>query len=309
MKKSLKILAGILVAILLMLLATSVYMLDYSLSSQRENWTEKQAWENLYAHYPFAKEWFDSIRHDGVLRDTFMTNSDGVRLHAFYLPRKGAERTAVLVHGYGNRAIDMFQLGYMYHHHLNSNILLPDLYGHGESGGESIRMGWLDRLDVKAWSKMAENLFHAPIVVHGISMGAATTMMLSGEEDIPESITHFIEDCGYTSVRDEFSGELKVRFGLPSFPLLDISSLLCKAVFGWSFSEASSLKQVARCKRPMFFIHGDADSFVPTEMVFPLYFAHSGRKEIWITKGVQHAVSYECYPSEYTLRVRRFLEK
>ena len=187
------------------------------------------------------------------------------------------------------------------------NIFLPDLHAHGQSDGESIQMGWKDRLDALLWCEVAESVFRTPMVVHGISMGAATTMMLSGEENLPISITHFVEDCGYTSAWDEFEGELAKQFSLPAFPLLHLTSFLCDAMYGWNFTEASALKQVVKCPKPMLFIHSDADDFVPTWMVHPLYDAHPGPKDIWLPEGVTHALSYYKYPAEYTERVRRFL--
>ena len=51
------------------------------------------------------------------------------------------------------------------------------------------------------------------IVIHGISMGAATTMMTAGEET-PDAVKVFVEDCGYTSVWDVFSSELSLRLSL-----------------------------------------------------------------------------------------------
>ena len=39
-------------------------------------------------------------------------------------------------------------------------------------------------------------------------MGAATTMMTAGE-DTPDQVKCFVEDCGYASVWDIFSNELK----------------------------------------------------------------------------------------------------
>ena len=80
-----------------------------------------------------------------------------------------------------------------------------------------------------------------------------------------------MEDCGYTSVWDEFRGELKELFGLPAFPLLHTASWLCRQEYGWDFREASALEQVKKCTLPMLFIHGDADTFVPTWMAYPLY--------------------------------------
>ena len=132
---------------------------------------------------------------------------------------------------------------------------------------------------------------------------------MSGEE-MPEDICdlRFVADCGYTSVWDEFAGELKNQFGLPAFPLMYTTSLLCQLRYGWNFDEASALRQVAKCRYPMFFIHGDSDDFVPTYMVHQLYDAKSAPKELWITKGTDHAHSYKNHRTEYVARVRRFLE-
>ena len=73
--------------------------------------------------------------------------------------------------------------------------------------------------------------------------------------------------------------------------------------------EASSLNQVRKCKLPMFFIHGDADTYVPTWMVYPLYEAKSEPKELWLAPGATHAMSYKDHPEEYTERVKNFVGK
>lgn len=315
MKKILKYSSICLCLLVMLLIGTSFYMVDYALARRHTKWTEEKAWERMQDYYPWTMHWMDSIRADGVLRDTFIVVDDGRRLHAYYLPRHpkhdsaSVARTALLIHGYRNCAIDMMHLGYMYHHSMGYNIFLPDLHAHGQSDGESIQMGWKDRLDAMRWCQVAESLFRPPMVVHGISMGAATTMMLSGEENLPASITHFIEDSGYTSAWDEFESELANQFSLPAFPLLHLTSLLCDAMYDWNFAEASALRQVEKCQKPMLFIHGDADTFVPTWMVHPLHEAHGGEKQLWLTEGVEHALSYQQYPQEYTAIVRSFVER
>lgn len=214
----------------------------------------------------------------------------------------------MIVHGYTDNAVRMLMIGYLYNHDLGYNILLPDLHYHGRSEGRAIRMGWLDRLDVLRWMDVANELFggHTQMVVHGISMGAATTMMVSGEEQRPY-VKCFVEDCGYTSVWDEFRKELKEQFSLPAFPLLHVASWLCDLKYGWNFREASALDQVAKCRQPMLFIHGDADDYVPTWMVYPLYEAKPGEKELWVVPGATHAMSYRDNPEEYTRRVGEFV--
>ena len=102
-------------------------------------------------------------------------------------------------------------------------------------------------------------------------MGAATAMMISGEESLPSQVKCIIEDCGYTSVHDEFKYQIKELFHLPSFPILNIGSLECRLFAGFSFEEASALEQVKKTKLPILFIHGDSDTYNPTEMVYELY--------------------------------------
>lgn len=286
-----KLFRALLVALAVVVVAVaggSLYLLSYSLRPERTIRAKNAAsYEYMYAEYPFLRPWVDSLERAGALHDTVIRRADGVRLHALYAAAPHpTDRTAVIVHGYTDNAVRMLMIGYLYNHDLGYNILLPDLCYHGRSEGCAIQMGWKDRLDVLRWTEIADSLFggHTRQVVHGISMGAATTMMLSGEE-LPSCVKCFVEDCGYTSVRDQFAKELRGQFGLPAFPLLDVASWLCGLKYGWTFGEASSLKQVARCDRPMFFIHGDADDYVPTAMVYPLYEAKPGERSCGWCRG------------------------
>lgn len=314
MKKTiLKLTAATMLLLALLLTGAGCYMLNYALCPEAEVAARRDAaWEDLRSRYPGIVPWLDSLRCAGALRDTTITAPDGARLHALYAEaHRPTRRTAVIVHGYTDCAVRMLMIGCMYHRDLGCNILLPDLRYHGASDGRAIGMGWPDRLDVLRWMEVADRRFggHTQQVVHGISMGAATTMMVSGEQ-LPTCARCFVEDCGYTSVEEEFRGELKAQFGLPAFPLLGVASRLCKLFYGWSFSEASALEQVRKCRLPMLFIHGDADTFVPTRMVYPLYEAKPGLdKELWIVPGTAHAAAYRNFPEEYTARVGRFVDR
>ena len=59
----------------------------------------------------------------------------------------------------------------------------------------------------------------------------------------------------------------------------------------------------------MLFIHGEADDYVPTWMVRPLYEAKPGDKELWLVPGAGHAASYRDNREEYTRRVGEFVGK
>ncbi len=296
------------IIVVLLLVGASQYFLGYALNRSSDSYSPEIEFINMQQDYPWAMGWMDSIQRSGALRDTAIVNEQGVRLHAWYVAApQPTERTAVIVHGYHSNPIQMLQIGYLYHYEMQWNILLPDLQAHAQSEGETVGMGWPDRHDVALWTRVAHDKFQSDtIVVHGISMGAATTMCLSGEET-PDYVRAFVEDCGYTSVWEEFKGELHKQFHLPAFPLLHITSQMNKWQNGWSFAEASPLQQVAKCKKPMLFIHGSADDFVPTAMLRPLYEAKPQPKALWLAPDSKHAEAYRDHPEEYTRRVKEFL--
>ena len=265
---------GITVVVLVALLgAASSFMLKFALSPLNEGKNLESSWEYMFKNYPELETWKDSLQQANALKDTFIYAPGQARLHAYYVAAPTpTSKTAVIVHGYTDNAIRMMMIGYLYNKSLGYNILLPDLRYSGLSDGDAFQMGWLDRKDVMLWMDIANQIYgdSTQMVVHGISMGGATTMMVSGEPQ-PDYVKCFVDDCGYTSVWDQFSKELKEDFGLPAFPLLYTSSWLCDWTKGWNFTEASSLEQVKKCSLPMLFIHGDKDDYVQTWMVHELY--------------------------------------
>ena len=306
MKKLLWTLAIVLAVFVIALIGGSFYMLNYSLAPDPNRMDTDSCYRQQFEAYPESKVWVDSLRSIGALRDTFLTMPSGARHHAFFVDR-GSRRTALVIHGWRDCAIKFFWLARIYEQELGYNVVMPELHACGESEGEAIQMGWKDKDDVMQWLKTFQT---DTMVVHGVSMGAATTMMLSGMQ-MPEGISdlRFVEDCGYTSVWEEFAGQLKEQFGLPTFPLMYTTSLLCRLRYGWSFGLASALEQVRRCRYPMLFIHGSADTFVPLRMVYPLYRAKRGAKSLWIAKGAEHARSYREHKAAYIRRIKTFLHR
>lgn len=315
MKKVLKrsLLALLLLAVTV-LAGGSFYMLDFALLPGEMHGRDVQgSYNTILEENPELRPWLDSLMQHRALRDTTVLMRPGERHHALYARApKPTGRVAVLVHGYKDSAVGMLHIAHIYAL-MGYNVLLPDLHAHGRSEGKAVEMGWNERHDVLRWLAVANSLFADSTgttrqVVHGISMGAATVMDVSGEA-VPPYVKCYVEDCGYTSVWDEFSHQLHDMFGLPEFPLLYTTSALCKARYGWSFGQASPLRQVSRCHRPMLFIHGDADTYVPYAMLRRLYDAKPQPKQLWIGRGSAHARSYQDHRAEYTQVVAGFVGK
>lgn len=240
-------------------------------------------------------------------KDVLVESDDGLSLHAYELNTK-SDTYAIVVHGYRSEALGMAT--YVKHFYdLGINVIAPDLRGHGKSEGDYVGMGWPDRLDILNWIQviLKENK-DAKIVLMGVSMGAATVMMASGEE-LPEQVKCIVEDCGYTSVWEEFKLQLKNEFNLPSFPVLNVASSIAKMKAGYDFREASAINQVKKSVTPMLFIHGDADTFVPYSMLDPLYNAANSEKEKLVIKGAEHAMAAVVDPKIYWSTVEKFVSK
>lgn len=318
MKRKLLIAAILLIIIIGGVTLVGGWMLaSYAFTSERHATDNLKArYDSIEALYPDMVPWLDSLRTVGALRDTFIVTSNGLRGHAFYVRNPLAHgRTAILVHGYKDSAIGMLPIARIYHQKMGWNIVLPDLYGHGQSQGDHIRMGWLDRHDVILWAKAMQTALQSKgdstmMVLHGVSMGAATVMYCSGDRDLPEYVRGIIEDCGYSDVWNELRLQLNKQFHLPAFPLMYSASFINKMQHSWRLGEASAIESVARSTVPMLFIHGANDTFVPTQMVYPLYdVKHKGYKKLWIAPGSEHALSYHDHPTEYTMYVEDFVKE
>ena len=262
---------------------------------------------------PGSTKWYDELKAEGILKDTTIVGYRDFKVHACYVPARDparAEGTAIVVHGYGDNHLVFLYLVRMYRDDFNYNVLFPDLQYHGYSEGDHIQMGWNDRLDVEKWIEVAHGIFQDDfMVLHGVSMGAATVMMASGDP-LPEYVRAFVEDCGYSSVVIQFNNNRKQSFRMIPPDVLQSASLVTKHRYGWGFWEASSLKQLAKCDRPMLFIHGDADDFVPFNNLQKNYDAKvNGYKEMWVAKGAVHANAYAKYPEEYKQHVHDFLQR
>lgn len=247
---------------------------------------------------------------DQLTKETLWMTNQGLKQDAWYVPAETAtNKTVIVVHGFTNDKEDMKPYAWMFHE-LGYNVLMPDNMSHGDSEGQIIGYGWNDRLNVIKWAELlVEQNSDSEITLFGVSMGAATVMMASGEESLPDQVVNIIEDCGYSSVWDELKYQAKEMYNLPAFPILYEVSAVSKIRAGFSYGQASSVNQLKNNTRPVLFIHGGDDTFVPTSMVYKNYQATQGEKELYIVKGAGHAKSFETDPQAYIEKISTFLKK
>lgn len=238
----------------------------------------------------------------------YITSQDGLRLHGYYVENAAAKnKYAVVCHGYASCAANASSFAERFYA-MGYSVLCPDARAHGGSEGTACSMGYNEKNDLLLWlGSIAEKDPDAQIVLYGLSMGAATVMLATGEATLPENVVACIEDCGFTNVYDEISAQIEAMSPFPGFPLADCASFAAKLKAGFSFKEVSCTKAVSKSKTPTLFIHGTADTFVPYEMLDELYEAAGCEKEKLSVEGAGHYACAKTEPELYWSTVERFL--
>ena len=236
-------------------------------------------------------------------------NREGRHINALLYKNEGeGSEYAIIVHGYHSSAKAVSYLSRRYFE-AGYNVLGPYMRAHKGSDYEFCTMGWHERFDIIDWINYIDRTVNdAHVVLHGVSMGAATVMMTTGEL-LPPCAKCAIEDCGYTSVYDAYSYKIPKMMHIPAFPSIDIFRRAIIKRVGFDIKEASALEQVKRSHTPTLFLHGSDDSVVPVEMAERLYKSASCDKDICIFKRADHAMSPLIYPEKYWEKVWEFIEK
>ena len=237
-------------------------------------------------------EWTKQVRamaHEDVEIRSF----DGLALRGKYYEKSPEAPLEILFHGYkGNAERDLcgaveraFAVG--------RNALVVNHRAAGPSDGHVISFGINERRDCLDWIDFAIKKFGdaVKIVITGISMGAATVMMASGEA-LPKNVISVLADCGYTSPKEIICKVVKDMKLPPKlmYPFIKLGA----RIFGrFDLDEASATEAMSKCTLPIVFVHGDVDDFVPYDMSVRLCDACASEKKVLITvPGAGHGLAY-----------------
>ena len=238
-----------------------------------------------------------------------ITSHDGLVLKAQYYHVADGAPLEIQCHGYKGNNIRDFSGNWKIAKEDGRNVLLIHQRSHGESQGNTITFGILERQDVLGWIRWANQRFgEVPIVLSGVSMGAATVLMVAGME-LPSNVKGVIADCPYDAPSNIIKKVLGQDMGMNVklvYPLIRFGGML----YGkFNLDADSPVAAVQRAKIPVLLIHGDDDRFVPWDMSRNIHAAAPEKVEFHTVPGAGHALNYVTDPDTYTALVRSFLEK
>ncbi len=267
---------------------------------------DMKKWEEYKKGIAPRKEYLLAQPHEHVTIET----DDGLTLHGDFFFAENSNRIAILHHGYTSSAMSSASFA-SYLHKQGISCLLVDNRAHGESKGQYIGFGILDRYDCLEWIEYVNARFgeNTQILLYGVSMGGTTVLMAAGMEDCPDNVKLVIADCAFTSPYDVFSHILKRDYKMPKFPVMNINDIICRKKAGYGFKDYSTLDAVKTAKCPILFVHGSEDNFVPTWMSQKNYDTCKTEKALLMVENAGHGASYYENPELYESKAGEFLSK
>ncbi len=245
-------------------------------------------WEQYRPFIGERKEFMLAQPHE----DVYVRSEDGLKLHATYFPNGETDKAVICFHGYTSQGMSDYIGLSGYYLRNGYRMLLVDARAHGESEGEYIGFGCLDRYDARVWIQwMIEECGEdIQLLLHGTSMGGATVLMTGGLE-LPGQVKGIVSDCGFTSPKEVFTHVLHSMYHLPAFPMIQIADAVNRKKAGYGLDECNAKREAANIQVPVLLIHGDADGFVPCGMCREIHENCKDAKQL-IVEGAGHAESY-----------------
>ncbi len=249
----------------------------------------------------------DDFLNKHKLNDFTLNTSDGIKIYGHYLKQETyTPNWVIVVHGYQSserRSLIIAKEFYMQ----GFNILTYNLRGHKPSESKYITMGYYDKYDLKEIMDFALELdSNAKILLHGTSMGGAT-VLLTAALNQNDQLVGVIGDCAYADLYTIFAKELKYRFNLPSFPVLDMANIMAKVKAKFNLKDVSPIKEVAKINVPILFIHTSGDDFISVNDTYDLA-NQSKDHRLYIAQGFGHADAYYADKEKYFSEINQFFK-
>jgi fermentation-respiration switch protein FrsA (DUF1100 family) len=229
-------------------------------------------------------------------------SQSGALLSGWHVDAKNRNGVVVLFHGIRATKVSMFKRAQLLYES-GFSVVLIDFQSHGESTGDRITIGYLEKYDVLASIKYAENNhLGEPIGVIGVSLGGASTLLAS-----PQNIDALVIESVYPDISRAVHNRVKAKLGFLSWVPAEILLAQLEPRLGFSISELSPIEKIGSLKCPIFVVSGSDDLHTTAEESRQMYMRANEPKQLWLARGVAHKDIYSEMPMLYKDKVIGFL--
>ncbi len=241
---------------------------------------------------------------DLQLKDIEIRSESGSILAGWHVQANKTKGVIVLLHGIRSSRMQMIDRAKLLYDQGYSSILI-DFQAHGESPGEYITIGHLEKFDVKATIDFARSKHpNEPIAVIGVSLGGASAVLAA-----PLGIDALILESVYTNISTAVHNRVAMRLGPFSWLPAELLLAQLKPRFGFSVGELSPINMIKYISCPVYIIAGEVDLHTTKEETRRLFNLANSPKKLWLVENFAHVDIYNASPEAYKKNIIMFLSE
>lgn len=223
---------------------------------------------------------------------------------------QSGSKLLIAVHGHGHNRMGMLKFLPVFLDQ-GFTVLIYDQVSSGNSGGRFSSLGYYEAQDLRCIidSMLSEQSGEYELGLLGESMGAATVLIEAAADNRPAFL---VADCPFADLRSQLIYRLSFAYRLPSFPIIQLGSIIARIRAGFSWQDVSPLESIKNAGGlpdiPVLFVHGEADTYIPAQSSQLLFNAKTGYKDILIVPEARHTESIVIDSKSYESAITRLLE-
>ncbi|MGA7670724.1 MAG: alpha/beta hydrolase [Nitrolancea sp.] len=238
---------------------------------------------------------------------TFKTR-DGVTLAGRFFAGS-SQTTIILSHGYGDDQDQMIPWA-DFLNRAGFSVFTYDMRERGQSGGGAVTLGAKEQTDLASavdYLVTRTDVDPNRIGALGVSLGGSVTILAAARD---KRIGAIVDDSGFSAASNVISTSFEKFLHIPAFPFAPVTVKIAEWRTGASVHQVRPVKVIGSISpRPIFIIHGTADTVVPPENSEQNFDAAGQPKQIWWVPGAGHVEARTLDPNEYQLRVIQFFHQ
>lgn len=253
-----------------------------------------------------GREWLSEAGRGPLSEELSVVSTDGLRLSGRMIKNPVGRGMILMCHGYRSNPVRDFGAQARCLYGEGFSLLMIDQRAHGGSEGKFISYGVNERFDIVEWCRLLDMRFPGvPVVLYGVSMGAAAVLMAVGLPSLPPNVRAAAADCGFTTPGEILRYVMRRRHRIPAFPVYWLLKAVTRTAAGFSLDEADTRESLRKCTVPILIAHGTRDSLVP------FYMSEENRDVceaiFFKAAGAEHLCAFAADPDEYMTAFRRLL--
>ena len=309
---------GLLAGLLILVIAVNVVaymharaMVTFSESGARTRGPENLSWATkirvLFSGVTLPRPVNARTPADlGLAYETAAVESPNGTLEVWFVDVPEPRATVVALHGYGEAKEQLLEVAGPLAE-MDLNLVLVDFYGSGGSSGNATSIGYREALDVAAAVAAArERHPDAPVVVYGISMGAAAALRAVHAHDL--RVDALILEGPFDTLLNTAKNRFRMM-QVPSTPFAHLLLFWGGVHSGYNAFQYRPVDYAASVTCPTLILHGAKDRRVPVEQVRAVHEALlSERRRLSLYKDAKHELMVNVNPQRWRRDVEAILD-